>query len=58
MGYMGAFGGDQVTGFVVDHARSYGWRVAVWAWACWAFAAAACAAVLWLVTARRSRSEA
>jgi sugar phosphate permease len=53
MGYMGAFVGDQVTGFVVDHAHTQGWTIAVYVWAGWAFAAALATAVLWVRTSRR-----
>jgi sugar phosphate permease len=57
MGYMGAFAGDQVTGWAVDHSKTLGWRVAIWIWAGWAFAAAAMSGVLWIVTERRRRIE-
>jgi OPA family glycerol-3-phosphate transporter-like MFS transporter len=53
MGYMGAFAGDQVTGFAVDHTQGHGWHVAIWVWAGWAFAAAIAAGFLWKRTPRR-----
>ncbi len=48
MGYMGAYAGDQVTGFV---AETYDWHVAVGFWAGCAFVAAGSVAVLWNATA-------
>lgn len=48
MGYLGAFAGDYVTGYV---AGKHGWRMAVACWAAWAFAAALAAACLWNVKA-------
>jgi ABC-type multidrug transport system permease subunit len=47
MGYMGAFAGDQVTGYVVDRSHTHGWRFAIFVWAGWAFAAALAAGLLW-----------
>src|SRR5262249_1969364 len=44
MGYLGAWTGDWVTGYVVDR---YGWPLAVTCWAAWAFAGAVAAACLW-----------
>jgi sugar phosphate permease len=44
MGYLGAFAGDQVTGYLV---QNYDWRSAILFWAGCAFAAAAVAALLW-----------
>jgi MFS transporter, OPA family, glycerol-3-phosphate transporter len=44
MGYLGAFVGDQVTGYLV---QNYDWRSAILFWAGCAFAAAAVAALLW-----------
>jgi MFS transporter, OPA family, glycerol-3-phosphate transporter len=55
MGYMGAFAGDQVTGWVVER---HGWQTAVWVWAGWAFGAAASAGLLWNATARGDRRRA
>lgn len=54
MGYMGAFVGDQVTGYVVDR---HGWQTAVHWWAAWALAAALAAACLWNAKARAGSSE-
>ena len=51
MGYMGAYAGDQVTGYLVD---TYDWKVAVSFWAGCAFAAAVSVAMLWNATARSS----
>ena len=48
VGYMGAFGGDAITGRLVDR---HGWETAVYFWAACAFAAAAIVAVLWRRTA-------
>jgi len=44
MGYMGAFGGDIVTGTVVKY---HGWESAIYIWAGWAFGAAVLSALLW-----------
>jgi sugar phosphate permease len=44
MGYLGAFAGDQVTGYLV---QNYDWRSAILFWSGCAFAAAAVAALLW-----------
>ena len=48
MGYIGAFAGDPITGYL---AENYGWSVALRVWAGWAFAGAAVAALLWNTTA-------
>jgi OPA family glycerol-3-phosphate transporter-like MFS transporter len=53
MGYMGAFAGDQVTGYVVDQSRTHGWTLAILVWAGWAFAAAVAAGLLWNVAPDR-----
>jgi len=53
MGYLGAFTGDQVTGYLV---QNYDWRSAILFWAACAFAAAAVVAVLWRA-APSSRNE-
>jgi sugar phosphate permease len=49
MGYLGAFAGDWVTGYV---AGTFGWAAAVQCWAGFAFAAALAAACLWNAKAR------
>ena len=49
MGYLGAFAGDYVTGYI---AKNHGWETAVASWAAWAFAAALAAACLWNVKPR------
>jgi sugar phosphate permease len=49
MGYIGAFSGDQVTGYLAEH---YDWKVAVYFWASCAFLAAAMVALLWNATAQ------
>jgi sugar phosphate permease len=49
MGYLGAFAGDYVTGYV---AGNHGWQTAVFWWAGWAFAAALAAACLWNARAK------
>ena len=46
LGYMGAAGGDVITGHYKDDAHG-SWQVAIYIWAGWAFAAAAFAAILW-----------
>jgi sugar phosphate permease len=51
MGYMGAFAGDQVTGYL---AGQYNWQSAIYFWAACALAAACVAATLWRVGPRRS----
>ena len=51
MGYMGAYAGDQITGYLVD---AYDWRIAVRFWAGCAFVAAGSVALLWNATARSS----
>ena len=53
MGYMGAFTGDQVTGYLKHH---YDWQTAIHFWAGCAVAAAAVVAVLWRVGPRRQES--
>jgi len=50
MGYLGAFSGDLVTGYLAQH---YDWRTAIYFWAACAFAAAAVVAVLWRVGVKR-----
>jgi sugar phosphate permease len=50
MGYLGAFTGDQVTGYLVQH---YEWRTAILFWAGCAFAAAAVSTLLWNARAQR-----
>jgi sugar phosphate permease len=54
MGYMGAFAGDAVTGWLRKH---YDWSVAVHVWAAWAFAAALVAACLWNARAWQPSSK-
>lgn len=49
MGYVGAFAGDQVTGYLKQH---YEWPAAVTFWAGCAFAAAAVSALLWTARPR------
>ncbi len=49
LGYMGAAGGDVVTGHALEN---YNWEVAIYIWAGWAFAAAVAAALLWNRTAQ------
>jgi sugar phosphate permease len=49
-GYLGAFAGDQVTGYVVEHS---GWPAAIGFWAACAFGAAVSAAMLWNASAPR-----
>ncbi len=44
VGYLGAFSGDQVTGYLAD---AYGWNTALWFWAGCAFAGAVVVAPLW-----------
>ncbi|TWU14959.1 Glycerol-3-phosphate transporter [Symmachiella macrocystis] len=44
MGYLGAFGGDTVTGWVAEH---FNWQVALYTWAGWALLAAVVSATLW-----------
>jgi sugar phosphate permease len=51
MGYMGAFAGDLVTGYL---AKQYGWEAAIFFWAGCALLAAAVVATLWRVGPRRS----
>jgi sugar phosphate permease len=46
MGYLGAFAGDQVTGFLAD---KYNWQTAIYFWAGCAFAAACVVTLLWRV---------
>jgi sugar phosphate permease len=50
MGYMGAFTGDLVTGYLK---KNYDWQTAIQFWAGCAVAAAAVAAILWRVGPRR-----
>lgn len=44
MGYLGAFGGDTVTGWVAEH---FNWQAALYTWAGWALLAAVVSATLW-----------
>lgn len=53
MGYMGAFTGDQVTGYLKHH---YDWQSAIYFWAGCSVAAAAVVAVLWRVGPRSQGS--
>lgn len=50
MGYMGAFTGDMVTGFL---ATEHGWRTAILFWAACAFVGAIVIAILWRVRPNR-----
>jgi sugar phosphate permease len=50
MGYMGAFAGDQVTGFLADR---YNWQTAIFFWASCAFVGACVVTLLWRVGPRR-----
>jgi MFS family permease len=52
MGYMGAAGGDIVTGHYSTEAHG-GWNVAIFIWAAWAFAGAIVTGLLWNATSRR-----
>lgn len=52
MGYMGAAGGDVITGYYSSDEHG-GWRVAIYIWAGWAFAGALVTGLLWNATARR-----
>jgi sugar phosphate permease len=52
MGYMGAAGGDIVTGYYSADEHG-GWQVAIFIWAGWAFAGAAVTGLLWNATSRR-----
>ena len=51
-GYLGAAGGDQVTGYLVDH---HGWKAALSFWAVCPLGAALIVAPLWRATASRPR---
>jgi sugar phosphate permease len=51
MGYMGAAGGDVITGYYSAEAHG-GWHVAIFIWAGWAFAGALVTGLLWNATAR------
>jgi sugar phosphate permease len=53
MGYLGAFAGDQITGYVVQH---FHWRAAILFWSGCAFVAAGICALLWNATAHESRT--
>jgi sugar phosphate permease len=53
MGYMGAFAGDLVTGYL---AKQHGWEIAIYFWAACAFAAACVVATLWSVGPRSQGS--
>ncbi len=44
MGYLGAFSGDWVTGYVAER---HGWQAALYTWAGWAIVAAIVSATLW-----------
>jgi sugar phosphate permease len=50
MGYMGAFTGDMVTGYL---AKQHGWQTAILFWAVCAFAGAIVIAILWQVRPKR-----
>jgi MFS transporter, OPA family, glycerol-3-phosphate transporter len=50
MGYMGAFGGNLVTGYLRHH---YNWQAAIYFWAACALVAAGVVATLWRVRPRR-----
>jgi sugar phosphate permease len=54
MGYLGAFGGDAVTGYLLHH---YDWTTVLVVWAGWAFGAALLAMLLWNATARQAEKE-
>ena len=51
MGYMGAFSGDLVTGYLKHH---YNWQTAIHFWAACALVAAGVVATLWRVGPPRS----
>jgi sugar phosphate permease len=51
-GYLGAFAGDQVTGYLADPRHGFGWPVAICVWAAWSLAAAMAVAFLWHAGAR------
>jgi sugar phosphate permease len=53
MGYLGAFAGDQVTGYLAHH---YSWQVAIYFWAACAGLAACVVATLWHVGPRRHQA--
>jgi sugar phosphate permease len=50
---VGAFAGDQVTGWLAQH---YSWRTAILFWAACAFVSACVAATLWRVGPRRAEN--
>ena len=52
MGYMGAAGGDIVTGYYSADEHG-GWQIAIFIWAGWAFAGALVTGLLWNATSRR-----
>lgn len=52
MGYMGAFAGDQVTGYLAQH---YNWKTAIYFWAGCAFASACVVTLLWRVGPREKQ---
>ena len=52
MGYMGAAGGDVVTGYFSAEQHG-GWRVAIFIWAGWAFTGALVTGLLWNASAHR-----
>jgi OPA family glycerol-3-phosphate transporter-like MFS transporter len=54
MGYMGAFAGDQMTGYLKQRGT---WSTAITFWAACAFAAASVALILWNVRPRQGRNE-
>jgi sugar phosphate permease len=54
MGYMGAFTGDLVTGYLK---HNYDWQTAIFFWAGCSVAAAAVVALLWRVGPRRAESD-
>jgi sugar phosphate permease len=54
MGYVGAFSGDQVTGYLKKY---YNWQTAIYFWAGCALVAAMVVATLWRVGPRREAAE-
>ena len=54
MGYLGAFAGDQMTGWLKDR---HEWHVPLMSWAGCAFAAAASVACLWNIRAGDATGE-
>lgn len=51
LGYIGAAGGDIVTGMLRDQTRD--WQTVTYVWASWAFGAAITSGILWNVAAKR-----